>query len=168
MTTANQPDPRGAGARSRSRFGPRAIIKEASPTEDAHVLPLFGQHADGDDDRPAADDRRLSRRYQAVEQRAWLGWWSQDRGFAITIARLDDISQGGARLVAPVPPPVDQILWLCLGSPGPAECVQAKVLAALPSPQGDFIIRIAFGAPCPTALYRIAIYGLAGRKPGEA
>jgi hypothetical protein len=124
---------------------------------------LFAQQAE-----TAVADRRLSPRFRAVEQRAWLGWWTSSRAFATIAARLDDISQGGAKLVITDPPPVEQIVWLCLGIPGPTECVQAKVLAVLPTPRGDAVIRLAFGAPCPLNLYQLAIYGLAERKASGA
>jgi hypothetical protein len=46
--------------------------------------------------------------------------------------------------------------------PDPAECVQAKVVAVSLRSERDFIVRIAFGTPCPQNLYQIAIHG-AGR-----
>src|SRR5689334_3415574 len=109
MTMANQGNRRCPGPRSPSRFGPAAIIREASATEDAHLLSLFNERVG-----PGLDDRRQSPRYQAVTQRAWLGWWSGPGSFVARGARLDDISQGGARLVMADPPPVGEIVWVCL------------------------------------------------------
>lgn len=155
MSTADEPNPTRPGPRTPSRFGPAAIIREAPPSEDKHLLCLFAEQV---------ADRRQSPRFPAVEPRAWLGWWVGPQRFATVAARLDNISQGGARLVLPDPPPVQQIVWLCMGMPTPAECVQAKVLEVGRTPEGDSVIRLAFGAPCPHNLYRVAISGLAERN----
>jgi hypothetical protein len=116
----------------------------------------------------AVAERRRSTRFPAVERRAWLGWWTRPRRFETVAARLDDISQGGARLVMADPPAFPQIVWLCVGIPDPTECVQAKVLEVKPAPDGDSVIRLAFGIPCPHNLYRVAISGLARRRTSDA
>jgi len=105
-------------------------------------------------------ERRQSPRYRALEQRAWLGWWVGPHQFITMAARLEDISQGGAKLVAADPPPAQHIVWLCLGTPEPTECVRSKVVATTRRPEGDCIVRLAFGTPCPQNLYQIAISGL--------
>jgi hypothetical protein len=163
MSTADERNPQWPGPRSPSRFGPTAIIREAPPSEDTHLLSLFAEQAE-----VAVAERRESSRFRAVEQRAWLGWWAGPRRFATVDARLDNISQGGARIVMADPPPVQQIVWLCMGIPDPTECVQAKVLEVKPTPEGDSVIRLAFGIPCPHNLYQVAIYGLAGRRASGA
>jgi hypothetical protein len=127
-----------------------------------HLLSLFP-----DGTETVARERRQSPRYPALACCAWLGWWTAPSAFATVPAHLADISQGGAKLLAAKPPPPQQIVWFCLGVPDPVECVQAKVVAVTPAADraaGDFIVRIAFGLPCPQNLYQTAIYGV-GRTP---
>jgi PilZ domain len=112
-----------------------------------------------DDAGQLVEDRRSSPRFRAVVQRAWLGWWTSPGEFGSVAARLDDISLGGARVATANPPAAQQLVWLCLGIPDPTECVQAKVLEVSPGSGGEFIVRLAFGAPCPQNLYQTAVYG---------
>jgi hypothetical protein len=153
-----------SGPSSPARFGPAAIVREGPPSEEAQLLAWFVKGA-----AAARVERRLSPRITAVEHRAWLGWWAGSRQFATVAAWLDNISQGGARLLMVTPPPTQQIVWLCLGVPDPTECVQAKVLEVRSTPDADDVssVRLAFGTPCPENLYRIAIGGLAVRKRSD-
>jgi hypothetical protein len=105
------------------------------------------------------EERRRSPRFPAVVQRAWLGWWTSPGEFGSVAARLENISLGGAMVVTANPPATEQLVWLCLGIPDPTDCVQAKVLEVRPGPDGNFIVRLAFGAPCPQNLYQTAVYG---------
>jgi hypothetical protein len=159
MSTSNERNPSRPGPRSPARFGPNAIIREAPASEDGHLLPLFSQQTGS-----AVAERRQSTRFRAAERHAWIGWWACSERFETVAAHLDNISQGGAKLVLAKPPPVQQIVWLCVGVPDPAECVQAKVLEVRPEPGGDSAIRLAFGLPCPHNLYRVAISGLAAAR----
>jgi hypothetical protein len=154
MPTADEHDPARAGAKARSRFGPAAVIREGPPSQDTHLLSRF---ENGVEKVPL--ERRSSPRYPAVEHRAWLGWWTAPNQFGTVPVHLQDISLSGARLLAVEPPLPHQFVWFCLGVPEPAECVQAKVVAVTPRSEGDFVVRIAFGTPCPQNLYQIAIYG---------
>jgi hypothetical protein len=155
MPTADERDPARPGPRTPSRFGPAAIIREGPPSQDNDCLYLFENTAE-----IAVEERRRSPRYPAVQQSAWLGWWTAPEEFGVVPVHLEDISLGGAKLLAAEPPAPQQIVWFCLGVPDPAECVQAKVVLVTPISEGDFIVRIAFGTPCPQNLYRTAIYGL--------
>jgi hypothetical protein len=154
MPTADDRDRATGGAKPPSRFGPAAVIREGPPSQDKHLICLFENCAE-----TATEERRRSPRYPTVEQRAWLGWWTAPDEFGTVPVHLQDISLSGARLLAAEPPLPHQFVWFCLGVPDPAECVQAKVLAVTPRAEGDFVVRIAFGIPCPQNLYRIAIYG---------
>jgi hypothetical protein len=155
MPTADERDPAPPGAKTPSRFGPAAVVREGPPSQDAHLLCLFGTGTS-----PVAEERRRSPRFPAAEHCAWLGWWTAPGEFGTVPVHLEDISLGGAKLLAAEPPMPQQIVWFCLGLPHPAECVQSKVVAVTPVSEGDFIVRIAFGIPCPQNLYRAAIYGL--------
>jgi hypothetical protein len=134
------------------------VIREGPPSQDTHLLSLFRSDAE-----TVAVERRQSPRYPALACRAWLGWWTAPCEFGTVPAHLEDIGPGGAKLIAAKPPLAQQIVWFCLGVPDPTECVQAKVVAVTPIsevPEGDFIVRIAFGIPCPQNLYQVAIYGV--------
>jgi hypothetical protein len=159
MPTADERDPGHSGAKTPSRFGPAAVVREGPPSQDTHLLCLFGN-----DTQTVVEERRRFPRFPVVEHRAWLGWWTAPDEFGTVPVHLEDISMGGAKLFAAKPPLPQQIVWFCLGVPDPAECVQAKVVAVTPCPEGDFIVRIAFGVPCPQNLYQTAIFGV-GRTP---
>jgi hypothetical protein len=164
MSHADPRNPAQPGPKGSNRFGPSAIVREGPPSEDVHLLRLFAQQAE----LPVVE-RRQSPRFPAVEQRAWLGWWATSRRFTTVAARLVDISQGGAKLVLAGPPcAVQQIVWLCLGIPGPTECVQAKLLSVTPTSRRESVIRLAFGTPCPHNLYRVAVAGLPARRADRA
>jgi hypothetical protein len=156
-------DARTPAPRNSTRFSPRAIVREGPSSEDVDLLHIFAKQAD----LPVAD-RRQSPRSPVVESRAWLGWWATSCRFTSVPACLVDISQGGAKLVLTGPPPAQPIVWLCLGTPGPTECVQAKVLAVVPTSPRDSIIRLAFGTPCPQNLYQVAVFGLSSRRTNRA
>ncbi len=155
MSSVDECSPRNPGRGGPSRFGPAAVIREAPPSGDAHLLSFFIDGAGH-----LIEERRAAPRCRPVVHRAWLGWWARPGDFGSVPARLEDISQGGARLVTAKPPTEQQLVWLCLGIPDPTECVQAKVLAVTPGADGDFVVRLAFAGPCPQSLYRMAIYGL--------
>jgi hypothetical protein len=157
MPTAEKRHPVPAGAKTPLRFGPAAVTREGPPSQDTHLLCLFESSA-----RTVVEERRHVPRYRTALHRAWLGWWTAPGAFGTVPVHLDDISLGGAKLLAAEPLLPQQIVWLCLGVPDPAECVQAKVVAVTPRSEGDFIVRIAFGIPCPHNLYQAAICG-AGR-----
>jgi PilZ domain len=159
MSTVDECSPRVLGPKGPSHFGPSAVVREAPAAGDVELLPLFLNRPD-----TSVDDRRRTPRYPAEVHRAWLGWWTGPGAFHTVAAKLEDISMGGARLHTADPPAAGQILWLCLGIPDPSECVQAKVVAVSPSAEGDCIVRVAFGAPCPRNLYQTAIYGLDRRQ----
>jgi hypothetical protein len=154
MSSADQRNPRVPGRRDPSRFGPSAIVREGPPAGDAHLLSLFVNEAG-----QTVEERRSSPRHKAVLHRAWLGWWTSPGQFGSVAAHLVDISLGGAKVVTANPPPAAQLVWLCLGIPDPAECVQAKVLEVIPKNDREFIVRLAFGSPCSENLYQTAIYG---------
>lgn len=128
------------------RFGPYAIVREGPETEDGHLLGQFAE-------------RRREPRYPALEHHVWVGWWLDPGRFHSVPAHLDNISQGGARVLLADPPEKDRIVWLCLGEPDPLECVRAKVLDVAPGRSGEAVIRLAFGTPCPANFYRIAVLG---------
>jgi hypothetical protein len=152
----------GTSERESKRFGPYAIVREGPLSEGREVIGLFPMELSQTNDRthPFGVERRRWPRMVAREHRLWVGWWIAPNQFHTVGSFLDNISQGGARVLIVDPPPMDQLVWLCLGNPTPAECVSAKVLEVIPLFSGDFAIRLAFGTPCPDNFYRIAIQGI--------
>jgi hypothetical protein len=94
-------------------------------------------------------ERRASPRLPAVDDRIWAGWWLSDDEFTTTAARVENISRGGAKVRAMDEPGVWQDLWISLANNRCAEYVQATVLEVVPSPEGDYWVRMAFLEPCP-------------------
>jgi hypothetical protein len=144
-------------AREPKRFSPYAIIREGPVTEGGDVLALFQKEISGAVAVPAGVERRRSPRFPAREYRLWVGWWIGPSAFHTAASYLENISQGGTRVRMLNPPPQDQLVWLCLGDPNPAECVRAKVLEVVLLPSVEYAVRVAFGTRCPDNFYRIAV-----------
>ncbi|CAN5895975.1 hypothetical protein BH23PLA1_BH23PLA1_22380 [soil metagenome] len=106
----------------------------------------------------AYDDRRREPRHEAIEDRSWLGWWVGLEFVAIA-ARLLDISQRGAALSTPEPPPVGKPVWLCLQGPRWSGSAEGVVLGQSPiDPEGGhYRVRLEFEEPCPEELFDMAL-----------
>jgi hypothetical protein len=72
-----------------------------------------------------SDERRISERRPASENRASLQW-AGGAGFLNTPARLVDISETGASFVAVLPPPKDTPVWLRVETPTPLGWVRPR------------------------------------------
>jgi hypothetical protein len=70
---------------------------------------------------------RRTRRLAARDNRATLEWFESPE-IVTTPARLIDISQGGARFVAELPPPPGSDVWLRLEVPSVTRWVSATVV----------------------------------------
>jgi hypothetical protein len=104
-------------------------------------------------------ERRETPRYEAAEDRVWLGWWGDSNDFQAIAARLDNISWGGARLFSPVPPVTEEDIWMRLGTEVVSECVRAVVLDVRPRPEGDYVVRLEFEGPCPGDFFHTVVTG---------
>jgi hypothetical protein len=104
-------------------------------------------------------ERRASPRLPAVDDRIWAGWWGDDDEFTTTAARLENISRGGAKVRTIVEPEVSQDVWIRLADPFCSEAVRATVLEVVPSPEGDFWVRMVFADPCPDEFFDIVTKG---------
>jgi hypothetical protein len=102
-----------------------------------------------------AGERRLSPRDPAVANGARLEWWEGDTS-RDTAARLVDISEGGALVVADVPPPLAQAVWLRVVDPAPTDWVKATVVRH----GGPHEAGLAFADRCPADLYMAATLGI--------
>jgi len=101
--------------------------------------------------RRAADDRRMSCRYPAVENDARLGWWSEGV-YTEVAARIKDLSQGGARLTCAHPPLRDEI-HIRLERPKSTAWAPAKVRKSVRSYGGSHQVSVEFPEGCPSDLF---------------
>ncbi len=125
--------------------------------EDSRVIDHFRREAP-----PADRERRKLPRFDAADNRVWLGWWLGETNFVCTAARIINISQGGALLSPQDPPPQDRPCWLCLGVPEPVDYVEVAVLEVTANRVGQFAVRLAFREPCPFSFFKAVIEGHAG------
>lgn len=113
-------------------------------------------------------ERRASPRLPAQDERIWAGWWLNDDEFTTTAARVENISRGGAKVRSTFEPDVSQDVWIRVANPLCDECVQATVLEVVPTPEGDFWVRMAFSEPCPDPVFEIVTRGFAATEPGSS
>ena len=90
----------------------------------------------------------------------WLGWWRGEGDFFAINARLVNISRGGALITAIDPPPQRHKVWICLGSPDPADCIEATVRQVTTVRRRQCAVRLTFARPCPQAFFEAAVCGL--------
>ena len=100
-----------------------------------------------------------------MDERIWAGWWVTEDEFTTTAARVENISRGGAKVRSAFEPDVSQDLWIRVANPLYDECVQATVLEVVPTPDGDFWVRMAFSEPCPQPLFEIVTQGFVVTEP---
>lgn len=94
-----------------------------------------------------------------MDDRIWAGWWLNDDDFTTTAARVENISRGGAKVRSAYEPDVFQDLWIRVANPLCNDYVQATVLEVVPTPEGDFWVRLVFSEPCPDAVFDIVTQG---------
>jgi hypothetical protein len=105
-------------------------------------------------------ERRASPRFPAVEDHVWTGWWTNLEEFVTTACEIDNISQGGARIMTAIPPNENERLWIRLAKPGSAACLQATVLEIQPIAEDSYWVRLEFAVPCPKAFFDAAVGGM--------
>src|SRR5579871_6023635 len=105
-----------------------------------------------------ATNRRQFERYTTAEDQAWLGWW-EGRIYRKSPATLLNISQGGVKVIAEVPPPRRSTVWICLDGPRRTEWVEAEVLQVTRLVDGTAQVRMAFREICPYTFFEVAVYG---------
>lgn len=107
-------------------------------------------------------ERRLHPRRPAVDYRIWVGGWISGGEFATVAARVEDISRGGARILAPLPFAEGDDVWLKPGSPEFEGCVRAEVLQTSGVEHGDYVTRVRFLAECDETFFEIVTQGMRG------
>lgn len=105
-------------------------------------------------------DRRIHARRPAVDYRIWVGGWASGREFTTIAARVENISRGGLRIVAPLAFAEGEDVWLRLGCPEHDGCLRAEVLQVLAAESGDHCMRLRFEAECPDSFFEIVTEGL--------
>jgi hypothetical protein len=102
----------------------------------------------------ALADQRSGERLPAVRNRTRLEWWTKQKPHE-TSARLVNISEGGALLVAEEAPPLKQDVWLRLEEPTPTDWIKATVLRR---GEPDETV-LSFPEGCPYDFYMAAVFG---------
>ena len=102
----------------------------------------------------SAVDRRAHSRQAVVPNQAALDWGSDSSGDC-RVARLLDISRGGALLESPEAPPSGQIVWLRLQAPAETPWATATVVRREPGRVG-----VQFKGDCPNDLMLAATLGI--------
>jgi hypothetical protein len=95
------------------------------------------------------DERRRTARHRAGENRARLEW-AEGGEFRHAEGRLIDLSQGGARVVADVPPLVGRPVWFRLEEPVETGWISAQVIRVSQSLDAG----LKFSSYCPDNLFR--------------
>lgn len=104
-------------------------------------------------------ENRKSCRYDAVRSAVYLGWWGEQE-FRCCAAELRNLSQGGALIDVPVPPPEDALIYLCMGESETAHWVEAGVVEVTNPRDRVYRIRVAFNEHCPYEMFNLAVFGL--------
>jgi hypothetical protein len=111
-------------------------------------------------------DRRGLVRHAVVDHDVWLGWWAGD-AFGAVLARLENLSRGGALVTLAERPPRREPVWLYKELGTTLALVRGDVVGIQPAPGGLYAVRIAFVTPCPTDLCQATICGPRGSGRGE-
>ncbi|MFO0910973.1 MAG: PilZ domain-containing protein [Isosphaeraceae bacterium] len=108
-----------------------------------------------------ARDQRRSCRYEPVQSAIHLGWWDEPE-FRSVPGGLRNLSTGGALLDAPVRPPQDESLWICMSGLPAGDWAEVRVVSVTPQPRSDapYQIRVAFREGCPYELFSQAVHGI--------
>src|SRR4051812_48728059 len=111
------------------------------------------------------EDRRKEPRYAPVVEQARLGWWEGEQ-FRVAVARLRNISNGGAALTVACDAPVAPV-WMSVVTPGSKEWILARVAGVSEAGEGAHCVRLAFVEPCPRDVFEAAVSGTPAPAPRE-
>jgi hypothetical protein len=107
---------------------------------------------------PSPYTQRQHVRYAAAEDQAWLGWW-EGRTYRKSPATLMDISHGGSKAIAEIPPPRRSTIWICLDGPRRTEWIEAEVLEVVRRRDNTAEVRMKFREICPYSFFEAAVFG---------
>lgn len=88
-----------------------------------------------------------------------MGRWKRPEEFEAQAARIENISQGGAKIVTADPPVLSERIWLRVVSASCSDCVQGTVLEVATLATGDYASRLSFETPCPLRLLQTIAQG---------
>jgi hypothetical protein len=111
---------------------------------------------------------RGATRHAARTHVVWLGWWQAEQEFFALMARMCNISRGGALVLAEHSPPENHGVWICLGTPEPDECLAARVLEVRNARRGEWAVRLAFQDPCTSRFLEAAACGRTSQHAASA
>lgn len=111
------------------------------------------------------EDRRAMPRHKTLPSEVWLGWRRGNDTLFANMARMVNISRGGAQLRVADPPPEQTTVWICLGEPDQGDCLEATVLEVRGARRNECTVRIAFREPCPHRFFEAAVCILAPSEP---
>ena len=103
------------------------------------------------------EDLRVSPRYKAIEDAAWLGW-SVKSEFQTCHALILDVSLRGALIAADELPNAERV-WICLDGPTPTDWIEARVVNVVRTSLGPHKVGLSFETNCPYAFFKAAVYG---------
>jgi hypothetical protein len=109
-------------------------------------------------------DRRISPRYSAVKNRAFLSW-RLGAGSSESPARVINISSSGALVFADKRPGRGQSVWLRLAAPVATEWVEATIVRITKIPgllwfrKTAYLVRMQFKEPCPYTMFKFTTHG---------
>jgi hypothetical protein len=112
-------------------------------------------------------DRRTMPRHDTPPFEVWLGWRRGDDSFFANLARMVNISRGGAQLRVAGPPPEQSTVWICLGDPESSECLEASVLGVRTYRRDECTVHLAFREPCPHRFFEAAVCLLSATEPSR-
>lgn len=102
--------------------------------------------------RTPESDSRMTCRYPAVGNVARLGWWV-GADFHEVSAWLEDVSQGGALIVAEAAPATTEV-YIRLVQPTETEWTQVNVLRVAARSDGAYRVGARFAEGCPYDLFK--------------
>jgi hypothetical protein len=111
-------------------------------------------------DATVGKERRQSYRYETVHSLAYLGWW-EEPGFHSVAGELKNLSNGGALMLSPVPPPEGEPLWIGQTGMTGDGWTGVSLVSVTPTRPARFEVRLRFVESCPYELFSMAVHGIA-------
>jgi hypothetical protein len=91
-----------------------------------------------------------------------VGWWNGQEHFETTAGKVNDLSQGGARLTATAVPEglrAGDTLWIRPDSADDETWCEARLIATQRASSRETTLRVEFPGTCRYDLYVILLYG---------
>jgi hypothetical protein len=102
-------------------------------------------------------ERRRSPRFEAGEERLWMGWWNSDLEFRVDGVILRNVSRTGAAARMAAGPELGQEVWLRIEGPQSIGCVAGRVVGVDAVDDSQDLVRVEFLGECPEVFFEAAI-----------